>query len=72
MAPRDFPSSKLCSACGEVLASLPLDVREWDCPVCGAHHDRDVNAAKNLAANGQVSGTEFYVPGNGGFGVRVG
>ncbi len=45
---RFFPSSKLCSACGHVVESLPLDTREWDCPKCGAHHDRDENAAKNL------------------------
>ncbi len=49
-ANRYFPSSKMCSCCGQVLESLPLDVREWDCPACGAHHDRDVNAAKNLLA----------------------
>jgi putative transposase len=42
-----FPSSKRCSACGAVAAELPLNVRAWRCP-CGAHHDRDVNAARNL------------------------
>jgi putative transposase len=48
------PSSKRCSACGEVLADLPLDVRAWTCPnpVCGVSHDRDVNAAKNILAAG--------------------
>jgi len=45
---RFFPSSKMCSACGHVVESLPLDVREWDCSKCGAHHDRDENAAKNI------------------------
>lgn len=49
-ANRHFPSSKMCSCCGKVLEALPLDVREWDCPVCGTYHDRDVNAAKNLLA----------------------
>jgi putative transposase len=44
------PSSKACSGCGHVLAELPLSVRAWTCPVCGAEHDRDVNAARNLLA----------------------
>ncbi|GAB3908945.1 RNA-guided endonuclease InsQ/TnpB family protein [Kibdelosporangium lantanae] len=48
---RWFPSSKLCSTCGTVQRAMPLDVREWICD-CGATHDRDVNAAKNLLAAG--------------------
>lgn len=47
-----FPSSKRCSDCGHTLPSLPLSVRKWDCPECGAHHDRDHNAAKNIKAAG--------------------
>ena len=47
-ADRFFPSSKTCSDCGHVLDSLSLSVREWDCPECHAHHDRDENAGKNL------------------------
>jgi putative transposase len=47
-----YPSSKRCAACGHVLDSLPLDVRQWTCPACGARHDRDVNAAKNVLAAG--------------------
>ncbi|MDQ2904672.1 MAG: transposase [Chloroflexota bacterium] len=43
---RWYPSSKTCSACGYVLESLTLDVREWVCPVCGVCHDRDANAAQ--------------------------
>src|SRR5699024_7481235 len=46
-----FPSSKMCSACGALCDSMPLSVREWTCH-CGAIHDRDVNAAKNIRAEG--------------------
>ncbi len=49
---RFFPSSKRCSCCGFVKDSLLLDVREWECPECGATHDRDVNAAQNILAVG--------------------
>jgi putative transposase len=49
---RFFPSSKRCSCCGFVKDSLPLDVREWECPECKAIHDRDVNAAVNILAAG--------------------
>ncbi|MBO8184974.1 RNA-guided endonuclease InsQ/TnpB family protein [Streptomyces spirodelae] len=48
---RWFPSSKLCGNCGTVAAKMPLNVREWTC-VCGAVHDRDVNAAHNILAAG--------------------
>jgi putative transposase len=48
LADRWYPSSKLCSACGEKYASLALGERTWTCAACGAHHDRDVNAAINL------------------------
>ncbi|MEU6779861.1 RNA-guided endonuclease TnpB family protein [Nonomuraea angiospora] len=50
---RWFPSSKLCSACGTIADSMPLNIREWTCP-CGAAHDRDVNAAINILAAGQA------------------
>jgi putative transposase len=50
---RFFPSSKLCSSCGHLLDELPLSVREWDCPACGARHDRDINAAINIKRAGQ-------------------
>lgn len=49
---RWFPSSKRCGNCGHIVDKLPLNVREWDCPKCGTHHDRDVNAAKNILAAG--------------------
>lgn len=47
-----YPSSKTCSSCGSIQAKMPLSVREWTCPDCGSHHDRDVNAAKNILAVG--------------------
>lgn len=49
---RWYPSSKACSACGAICETMPLDVRSWTCAHCGAHHDRDVNAAKNIRAEG--------------------
>ena len=50
---RFFPSSKLCSSCGHLMEELPLSVREWDCPACGVHHDRDINAAINIRKAGR-------------------
>jgi len=50
-----FPSSKRCSNCGEKVGELPLSVRVWNCEVCGAVHDRDVNAALNILAAGQAA-----------------
>jgi putative transposase len=49
---RWFPSSKRCGHCGHVVDKLPLDIREWDCPECRTHHDRDINAAQNILAAG--------------------
>lgn len=49
---RWFPSSKRCSNCGHIVEKLPLNIREWDCPKCSAHHDRDINAAQNILAAG--------------------
>lgn len=43
-----YPSTKRCNDCGYILESITMDVREWDCPACGAHHDRDINASKNI------------------------
>ena len=49
---RWFPSSKRCGNCGHIIDKLPLNAREWECPKCGANHDRDLNAAKNILAAG--------------------
>jgi putative transposase len=49
---RWFPSSKRCGNCGHIAEKLPLNIREWDCPKCSAHHDRDINAAHNILAAG--------------------
>lgn len=49
---RFFPSSKTCNDCGHKMDSMELSVREWDCPACGTHHDRDLNAAKNILDEG--------------------
>lgn len=51
---RWYPSSKTCSSCGYLLAKLSLRTRRWTCPSCGARHDRDVNAAKNILAAGRA------------------
>ena len=50
---RFYPSSKTCGNCGAVYGELALAMREWDCPVCGVHHDRDLNAACNIAREGK-------------------
>jgi putative transposase len=49
---RWFPSSKLCSNCFYQLDEMPPEIREWTCPHCGTHHDRDGNAAMNIRAEG--------------------
>ena len=49
---RWYPSSKRCSDCGYTAPKMPLNVRQWTCPECGANHDRDVNAARNILAAG--------------------
>jgi len=49
VADRWYPSSKTCSACGGRKPNLTLAERTWTCDDCGAAHDRDINAATNLA-----------------------
>lgn len=48
------PTSQVCSACGVKDGPKPLDVREWTCGACGAHHDRDINAARNILTLGKL------------------
>lgn len=63
---RWYPSSKTCSNCNFKIDSLPLDVREWDCPNCHTHHDRDINAAINILKEGKrelSAGTVDYTDG---------
>src|SRR5450755_2672279 len=57
---RWYASSKTCSKCRHVLDELRLDVRYWTCPKCGACHDRDINAARNLLMEGlrQLAGRD--------------
>ena len=50
---RYYPSSKTCSQCGYVHKGLKLQDRHWQCPNCGANHDRDYNAALNILYEGR-------------------
>lgn len=62
--PRDFPSSQMCSACGHRDGPKPLSVRTWTCsePTCGAVHDRDWNAGKNVRYQGRSILTAAKTP----------
>jgi putative transposase len=63
-----FASSKTCSCCGHKLDDLPLKVRDWQFPSCSTQHDRDINAALNIRAQGvfKLKAAGLSVSANGG------
>jgi transposase len=55
VAPRYYPTTKVCSQCGFLVNKMPLSIREWQCKICQFLHVRDINAAINLQ--------NLYIPG---------
>jgi putative transposase len=47
-----YPSTRTCHNCGHIHEYLPPNIREWTCPQCGKHHQRDINAAINIKNEG--------------------
>lgn len=77
VVPRNFASTKLCGACGAKNDGLTLADRHWACLACGAYHDRDLNAARNLVAwfetNGSTdSSSGIYASGDSASTVALG
>ena len=54
-------TSRICSKCGFNSGAKPLEIREWTCPNCQAHHDRDINAAVNILHKAMPNGQELAV-----------
>ncbi len=63
-APKTFASTQLCSDCDHKNTALKgnVDIREWDCPSCGTHHDRDINSGRNLKLYGERYIKEEILP----------
>ncbi|EJN8053589.1 transposase, partial [Escherichia coli] len=63
-----FASSKTCHCCGYKMPEMPLHIRIWRCPECGAEHDRDINAALNIRQKGilELKAAGLVVSAHGG------
>ena len=68
---RMFPSSRVCSACGFRDGPKPLHVRTWTCTGCDTTHDRDINAARNIRAQGKRMVAAGQAETLNGYGAQV-